>query len=49
MDTVIFAAGLIAHAFVGDSLLGAKCLGGEYLNKLCKVNVCGLLKNVLNT
>lgn len=52
MDAVIFAAGLTAHAFVGDSLSNAKFLG-EYLNKLnyarLFTKVCGLLKDFLNT
>jgi len=37
VDRVVFAADLIAYAFVGVSLLDAKFMGGEYLNEPCKV------------
>jgi len=36
VETVIFAAVLIAYAFVGVSLSDAQFMGGEYLNESFK-------------
>ncbi len=37
METVIFAADLIAYAFVGVSLSEANDMGGERLSESCEV------------
>jgi len=37
VDRDIFAAELIAYAFVGVSLSDAKNMGGEYLNEPCNL------------